>query len=70
MQKLEEIYTLEMLNRIKLDAIKFDQALGPNCDFLSLLEKGLVHVTGEKDGELIYGTTDSGNALISQDQKL
>lgn len=71
MQKtLEEIYGLEMLNRIKRTAIKFDQLLGPNCDFLGLLEKGLVTVTGEQDGELIFGTTELGEQMIAADKKV
>lgn len=68
MGKLAELDN-DTLNRVKIDSNKFDTALGADCNFLDMFDKGLVTITGEKDGEFIYGITDQGRATVEAYEK-
>ena len=67
MSKLAEL-DIETLNKVKIDSNKFDLALGGDCNFLDLVDKGLVEIQGEKDGELIYGASEAGR-IVAENYK-
>ena len=66
--QIEEMYDHETVNKIKRDANNFDFALRGDSGFINLIEKGLVKIDGEKNGELVYVLTEEGHKSAKEGQ--
>jgi hypothetical protein len=60
----------ETLNKVKTDSNKWAAFLGSTeSTFLDMFDKGLIEITGEKNGELIYGPTEAGRLAQAEYEK-
>lgn len=64
MKTIEELFDNETVNKIKIDSNKFEAHGLP--DLRSLIERGLIDVVGERNGELLYSTSAKGAEELSK----
>jgi hypothetical protein len=56
-------FTKAQLAKIKMDNNKFRARFGWRIDLLEMINEGLIEITGEKNGELVYAITAAGRIV-------
>jgi hypothetical protein len=67
--KIEEMFDNETVNKIKRDSNAYDHALRADCEFINMIENGLVKVVGvNSKGEVEYSLSEEGRKFVTDAQ--